>query len=138
MFTICLPDYPTIQCKSFTSLFTILPPPPCPISSFTMISLSPTYDQTYTLVQDSVISWSLPLAALTRQYPTTCNYAQNVEVSISPSFFDPTSFKWTVTPTSIDFETFTSNLVDAGLKTITVTSTLMNYNVPGQFTPSVS
>lgn len=44
MFFICLLDYPTAPCQTFTSLFTVLPPPPCPISSFTMIDLSPMYD----------------------------------------------------------------------------------------------
>ena len=92
-----------------------------------MTALSPTNDKTYT-VSNGAISWSLAKAGLTTQTPA-CGYTESYSVSLSPAFNSASPPTLSETITSIDFSLFTTDLADAGNKTLTLTSTLQNYNV---------
>ena len=102
-----------------------------------MTALSPTYNKTYT-VPDNAISWSLVKAGLTTQTPA-CGYIDSYSFSLSPAFNSANPLTLFETSTTIDFSLFTTDLADAGTKTLTLTSTLQNYNViPAASAPTTS
>ena len=101
----------------------------CIVTAFTMISLSPTYDKSYT-IKNTAIAWSIADSSITTQVPA-CGYTKTLSVSGAPNFV-------TSTPGStINFSVYSTNFAHDGSYTITVTSTLDNYNFsPALATPS--
>lgn len=92
----------------------------CIITGFTMIPLSPTNDQTYT-ISHSALPWSLVGSSTTTQVPP-CGYVQTVSSDTVPTFVTASS------GATINYSAYTRNVAFAGTVNISVTSTLIGYN----------
>jgi hypothetical protein len=111
-----LVGYPTVA-STVTFMITI---EACIVTAFTMIALSPTFDKSYT-INNPAIAWSIGSSSITTQVPA-CGYTQTLSSSGAPNFV-------TITPGStINFSAYSTSFLDDGSQTITVTSTLNNYN----------
>jgi hypothetical protein len=95
----------------------------CVITGFTMITLSPANDKTYT-ISDPTLTWSLTGSSITTQVPP-CAYAETISSGTTPTFVT------SISGTTISYSAFSRDLTFVGVNTIVVTSTLIGYN----FTP---
>ena len=85
-----------------------------------MISLRTSFDQSY-VIKNTAIAWSINGTSVTTQVPA-CGYTQTLTSSGAPNFV-------TTTPGAIiNYSAFSTSFFDDGSYTITVTSTLNNYN----------
>jgi len=123
---VCLTNYPTKCATTFDSSVVITA---CEITGFTINPnpLSPTFDKTYT-VDDPMLSWSLATGGLTTQAPL-CNYAEIFTINYSPAFLSPSTFTSVVVPPLINYSVWTRDIAEAGIRTLSVTSTLQGYSV---------
>ncbi len=92
----------------------------CKVKSFTMIPLSPLYDRQYTIA-DSAMVWSILGASVTIQVPA-CGYLQTLTASNTL-----TTTATSTTTSSINFSSYSRDVLDAGSHTVTLVSTLNNY-----------
>jgi hypothetical protein len=96
----------------------------CVVTGFTMAALSPMKDKTYSIAT-TALTWSLVGSSITVQVPP-CGYQQTLSSDIVPAFV-------TVIPgATVNYSVVSRDFVDSGSHTISVTSTLKNYN----FSPS--
>ena len=91
-----------------------------------MISLSPTYDTTYTIA-DPATRLSLAIAGLTTQVPL-CGYDQEFTMTAVPAISSPATFLMSTDSNNIFLDLYSRSLVDVGDHTITLNSTLIDYN----------
>ena len=67
------------------------------------------------------------ITGITTQVPS-CGYDQVFAVSAAPAINLPSTFYMSTTTTNIIIDLYSRNLVDVGKHTITLTSTLKDYN----------
>ena len=86
---------------------------------------------------DSKHEQKLETAGLTTQTPS-CGYDQEFAVVASPGFKSPANFVMSATSPNIILDFYSRDIVDVGENTITLTSTLKDYNpFSGATTPTV-
>ena len=86
-----------------------------------MLALSPAYDKSYTIGNLALI-WSILLGSIQTTQVPACGYNEAVTSTTTVSFIVPT-----VLGTGIDYSVQSKNLLDGGVHSVTVTSTITNY-----------
>ena len=92
----------------------------CLVTSYTMLALSPAYDKSYT-VTNSALTWSIPITTIQTTQVPACGHSETLTSTTAVSFITPT-----VSGTGIDYTVQSNDVLDAGIHTVTVTSTITN------------
>ena len=86
-----------------------------------MLALSPGFDKSYTIANPALI-WSIPFSSIQTTQVPACGHSETLTSTATASLITPT-----VWGTGIDYFAKSDNLLDAGVHTVTVTSTITNY-----------
>ena len=115
--TVILTNYPSITQVTTTFQIAIQA---CLVTSYTMLALSPAYDKSYTIANLALI-WSIPLSSIQTTQVPACGHSETPISTATVSFIVPT-----VLGIQIDYFLQSNNILDAGVHTVTVTSTITN------------
>ena len=85
-----------------------------------MLALSPAEDKSYTIANTALI-WSIPLSSIQTTQVPACGYSETLTSTTAASFITPT-----VSGSEIGYSVQSNNVLDNGVHTVTVTSTIPN------------
>ena len=92
----------------------------CIVTSFTMLAFSPSQDKSYTIAS-STTSWSIPFSSIQTTQVPACGYTQTFTSTATSS-----KITQSVSANTISYSIHSDDVLDAGVKTVTVLSTLNN------------
>ena len=83
-----------------------------------MSALSPAQDKSYTIA-NSALTWSIPITSIQTTQVPACGHIETLTSTATVSIITPT-----VSGTGIDYSVQSNDVLDAGVRTVTVSSTI--------------
>jgi hypothetical protein len=92
----------------------------CLLTSYTMSALSPVQDKSYTIANPT-LTWSIPNTSIQTTQVPACGHSETLTSTATVPFITPT-----MSGNGLDYSVQSNNLLDAGVYTVTVTTTIAN------------
>ena len=85
-----------------------------------MSALSPAQDKSYTITNPALI-WSIPITTIQKTQVPACGLSETLTSTATVSIITPI-----VSGTGIDYSVQSNDVLDAGVRTVTIKSTITN------------